>query len=257
MLLMTISRPTSSTRRPRALVTGASRGIGRAIAARLAENGYDVTLTARDASALDEAATQLSELGGHVAVHPADMSDLDDVVALATWQKQLANSLDVLVLSAGVGTAGGLANYPLRRVERQLAVNLVAPFRLVQELLPALRGAATESPSRTAKIIALASITGAVSEPGLAIYGATKAALISLCESITVDEAGSGVTATAISPGWVDTDMSEWMHDELPAEEMITTADVAELAMAVCRLSRHAVVPNIVLTRPGPQLWRA
>jgi NADP-dependent 3-hydroxy acid dehydrogenase YdfG len=66
-----------------------------------------------------------------------------------------------------------------------------------------------------------------------------------------------GVTATAISPGYVDTDMTAWIRDQIPPAEMITADDIAELTLAVCRLSRHAAIPNIVVTRPGPQLWRA
>jgi NAD(P)-dependent dehydrogenase (short-subunit alcohol dehydrogenase family) len=95
------------------------------------------------------------------------------------------------------------------------------------------------------------------SEAGLSVYGATKAALISLCQSITVEEAAHGVTATAISPGYVDTDMTAWIRDRLDPADMIAVQDIVELAIAVSRLSRNAAVPNIVVTRPGAQLWRA
>jgi short-subunit dehydrogenase len=255
--MMSSSVPPLPPRRPTALVTGASRGIGRAIATRLAAEGYDVTLSARDAAALDEVVGLLRDSAGQVRACPADLSRIDGAVQLAEAQRSLSHALDVLVLCAGTGTAGSLDDYPQRRIERQLSVNLLAPIRLVQGLLPALRTAAAESPARGAKVIALASIAGVASEPGLAVYGATKAALISLCESITVDAAGTGVVATAISPGYVDTDMSAWMHNTLAPEDMISPEDIAELALAVCRLSRNAAVPNIVVTRPGSQLWRA
>ncbi|MFF5229676.1 SDR family NAD(P)-dependent oxidoreductase [Dactylosporangium sp. NPDC000521] len=100
-------------------------------------------------------------------------------------------------------------------------------------------------------------LTGVVAEPELAAYRASKAALISFCESVTVSEGGQGVTATAISPGYVDTDMTAWVHDRLDPAAMIRAEDVAELVTGVCRLSRTAVVPDILMTRPGPQLWRA
>jgi 3-oxoacyl-[acyl-carrier protein] reductase len=145
----------------------------------------------------------------------------------------------------------------MRRFDLQVAVNLRSAFLLVQGLLPALRTAAADRPASGAKVVALASITGVAAEPGLAAYGATKAALISLCESITVSEADNGVSACAISPGYVDTDMSTWMHDRLDPDHMITVHDVAELVLAVSHLSRYAAVPNIVLTRPGTSLWRA
>jgi NAD(P)-dependent dehydrogenase (short-subunit alcohol dehydrogenase family) len=185
------------------------------------------------------------------------MGVADDLDRLVAFQTGLDPYLELLVLSAGVGTAARMGEYTARRVERQMSVNYFAPFHLIQALLPALRAAARASDIGSARIIALASLTGVVAEPGLAAYAASKAALISLCESVTLDEAGSGVTATAISPGYVDTDMSEWTRDKVPAEEMIQAGDVAELVLAVSRLSRHATIPNIVLTRPGAQLWRA
>jgi NAD(P)-dependent dehydrogenase (short-subunit alcohol dehydrogenase family) len=80
--------------------------------------------------------------------------------------------------------------------------------------------------------------------------------MISLCESITVAEGASGVTATAISPGYVDTDMTTWVHDRIPAETMIRTSDVAEMALSITRLSSYAVVPNVVVARPGSEVWR-
>jgi 3-oxoacyl-[acyl-carrier protein] reductase len=246
-----------SPRVGRALVTGASRGIGRTVASRLATAGYHLTLSARSAAPLITVADELRRDGGHAVAHVADMANPDDIARLAEFQAEQGSALDVLVLCAGVGTAGAVGDYPILRAERQLAVNYLAPLRLIQALLPALRAAACQSPAGTAKIIAVASITGVVGEAGLAAYGASKAALISLCKSVTIDEAGSGVTASAISPGYVDTEMSTWMHDRLPPEQMITADDVAELVLALCHLSRNAVVPNVVLTRPGRELWRA
>jgi 3-oxoacyl-[acyl-carrier protein] reductase len=240
-----------------ALVTGASRGIGQAIAVRLAAEGYDLTISARTADGLGETVQAVQNHGRRVLAQPADMADEEQVAALAEAHIQQFGQLNVLVLAAGVGIAGELADYPLRRLDTQLAVNLKGPLLLVQRLLPALRGTAASFPDAAARIIAVASITGVVSEPGLAAYGATKAALISLCESISVAESRNGVTATAISPGYVDTDMASWVRDQVNPAGMINRADVAELAMALCRLSRNAVVPHIVVTRPGRHLWRA
>jgi 3-oxoacyl-[acyl-carrier protein] reductase len=255
-MLMSISI-NAAERRPRALVTGASRGIGRAIAVRLAEHGYAVTLSARNPEVLRALAAELTVAGLAAGYLAADMGRADDLDRLAAFQTGLDPALDLLVLSAGMGTAARMGEYQARRVERQLSVNYLAPFQLIQVLLPALRAAAATNAAGAARIVALASITGVVAEPRLAAYGASKAALISLCESVTLDEAGSGVTATAISPGYVDTEMSDWTKDAIPAAEMIRADDVAELVLALTRLSRFATIPNIVLTRPGAPLWRA
>lgn len=239
-----------------ALVTGASRGIGLAIARRLAADGFDLTISARSAEALEKAAVELREGGGRVVPVPADMSDERQVDALAAAHEQALDTLDVLVLCAGMGSFGPVSTYPLRRLDTMFAVNLRGPFGLTQRLLPRLREAAAGTPTGT-KVIAVASLTGLAAEPRLGVYGASKAALISLCEAITVDEAAHGVSATAIAPGYVATDMTEWLSGTLDQAAMITADDVAELVSAVTRLSRWAAVPTIAVTRPGPHLWRA
>jgi 3-oxoacyl-[acyl-carrier protein] reductase len=245
------------TVRRTALITGASRGPGKAIAERLAAEDFDLTISARAEVPLLEAAQALRASGARVDAVAADMADRDQIEALADAYMARHDRLDVLVLSAGMGTSGEFASYPVKRLDTMLQVNLVGPFLLAQRLLPALRLAAATSPSHGAKIIAIASITGVVSEPALEGYGASKAALISLCESITTSEGDRGVCATALSPGYVDTDMAAWAHDQVDPQTMIKTSDVAELAMAICRLSPQAAVPNIVVSRTGGPLWRA
>lgn len=240
-----------------ALVTGASRGIGRAIAQRLVADDFDMTISARRPDTLETAVDELRVPGIKIVAVPADMASEADVAALADTHMENFGKLDLLVLCAGIGSAGELADYPIHRFDKQINVNLRSPFLLVQRLLPTLRSTAALEVERGAKIVALSSIAGMAAEPDLAAYGASKAALISLCESIIVGEAAHGVTATAISPGYVDTDMSDWVHDRVAAEVMIRASDIAELVSALARLSRFAAVPNIAVTRPGEQLWRA
>jgi 3-oxoacyl-[acyl-carrier protein] reductase len=239
-----------------ALVTGASRGIGLAIARRLAAEGFDLTVSARSPDALEDVAAELRAAGGRVEVVPADMSDEQQVGALAAAHEQAFNVLDVLVLCAGMGHLGAVSDFPVKRLDRTFAVNLRGPFSLTQRLLPSLRKAAELAPTG-AKVIAIASLTGIAAEPGLGVYGASKAALISLCEAITIDEADHGVSATAIAPGFVATDMTEWVSGTIDPATMITAADIAELVVSVTRLSRWAAVPTIPVTRPGSHLWRA
>lgn len=240
-----------------ALVTGASRGIGNAIAHRLAADGYALTVSARTEPGLLEAADSLRTQHG-VDVHSvvANLADEHAVRRLAAEHADRFDRLDVLVACGGVGTSGPIAELPLKHYDLTMNVNLRSVFVLVQETLPLLRKTAAAHPEHGAKIIALSSITGIAAEQHMSVYGASKAALISLCETITLDEHANGVTATALSPGYVDTDMAGYAYDHVRPEEMIRTTDVAQLVSAITRLSANAAVPNIVITRPGPQLWR-
>jgi NAD(P)-dependent dehydrogenase (short-subunit alcohol dehydrogenase family) len=197
------------------------------------------------------------ETGAEVHTVVAQMTDLDQVRALAQAHEERFGGMNVLVLSAGTGTAGAVADLPAKAYERMLDVNFRAPLTLIQAALPLLRKSASTDYERGAKIVALASITGVAGEAGLAAYGATKAALISLCETVSLEESGNGVSATAVSPGYVDTDMTAWKREVLDRSAMLTTGDIAEMVLAITRLSRNAVVPNIVLSRAGDQLWRA
>jgi 3-oxoacyl-[acyl-carrier protein] reductase len=241
----------------RALVTGASRGIGAAVARRLASEGYELVLTARHEEGLLAIANELGRQAVRVSSVAGDLSVDEDLERVASVALEQGSSLQVLVLSAGMAVAGELASYPLRHLDRLYRVNVRAPFVLTQRLLPALRSGAAADPGRGARIVAIASMSGVVSEPLLGPYGVTKAALISLCEAITVEEATHGVLATAISPGFVDTDMGAWAADHIDPAAMVRAEDVAEMVVAVTHLSPHAVVPNLVLARPGENLWRA
>lgn len=243
--------------RPVALVTGASRGIGLGIARRLAEAGYDLTVSARDASRLNRAAEVLAGAGGRVHAIAADMAVEEDVRRLAAEHTQHHGRLDVLVIGAGVGSSESIEKATKKRYDLQFDVNVRAPFVLLQACLPVLRKTAATNPEHGARIIALASITGIAAEPALAAYGATKAALISLCRSVNTEASAHGVSATAICPGYVDTDMSAWTRDRIEPHRMIQVDDITELAMSLTRLSAFAVVPELVVTRPGEQLWRA
>jgi short-subunit dehydrogenase len=88
-------------------------------------------------------------------------------------------------------------------------------------------------------------------ESGLGVYGATKAALISMIEALNAEESGNGISGTAIAPGYVDTDMSAWTHDRITPESMIKVDDVVEIVDGLLRLSAAAVIPKVVMTRAG------
>ncbi|QCQ92633.1 SDR family NAD(P)-dependent oxidoreductase [Rhodococcus sp. SGAir0479] len=235
-----------------ALITGASRGIGLGIARRLAEQGYGLTITARDGARLDAVAADLRAAGApDVVAVAADSADPDTAAALTEAHATRFGAMRALVLNAGVGTAGPIAEFPMRRFDKTVAVNLAAPFALLQRALPLLRAGAAANPDHGAKVVAVSSITGVYAEANLAVYGATKAALMSLVQTLNAEESGNGVAGTAIAPAYVDTDMSEWTKDRIPAATMLTVGDVVELVDAVLRLSNRAVLSSMVLSRAG------
>jgi 3-oxoacyl-[acyl-carrier protein] reductase len=240
-----------------ALVTGATRGIGYGIAHRLAEHGFALTVTARDEGRLATAASEFRDAGAvDVTCVAADLAAETAVTGIVEAHRAVAESLDVLVLNAGVGTAGPIGEFPRHRYDKTLAVNLTAPFMLLQECLPLLREGAAKNPNG-AKVVALGSITGVYAEAGLAVYGAAKAAVNSLIDTLNVEESGNGVAGTAIAPAFVDTDMSAWTRETIPRESMIGVSDIVEITDMLLRLSRTAVVPRIVVGRAGTDGYRA
>ncbi len=240
-----------------ALVTGASRGIGYGIAHRLAEHGFRLTVTARDESRLAAVADEFRAAGAsEVRCIPADLASESAPSDIVGAHRDAYTTLDVLVLNAGVGTAGPIADFPRRRFDKTMAVNLTAPFLLLQECVPLLREAAAVNPNG-AKVIALGSITGVYAEAGLAAYGAAKAALNSLIDTFNSEESATGVSGTAIAPAFVDTDMSAWTRDTVAQGSMIAVSDIVEITEMVLRLSRSAVVPRVVVGRAGTTGYQA
>jgi short-subunit dehydrogenase len=222
---------------PSALVTGGSSGIGLAIARALREDGYDLTLVARRPEPLEEAARELD-----AQAVPANLGDADECVRAVTAHAERFGGMNVLVNSAGIGIGGSFADQDTTRIALQLDVNLRASLVITRESLPHLR-------ESRGQIITLASIAGTIPTPGLAVYGATKAALIAWTSSLNREEAEHGIRATAISPGFVATRMTEWTG--LPDDQQISPNDIVVLVRAVLALSPMARVPNIVVERLG------
>lgn len=218
-------------------MTGGSTGIGLALARMLREDGYELTLVARRPEPLEEAA---GELGAFAVA--ANLGEPDECVRVVAAHADRYGEMSVLVNSAGIGIGGEFARLDTKRIGLQVDVNLRATLIVTRESLPLLR-------TSRGHIITLASIAGTIPTPGLAVYGATKAALISFTNSINREEAEYGVRATAISPAFVATKMTEWTG--LPEEEQIQTGDIVELVRAVLRLSQKARIPNIVVERVG------
>jgi NAD(P)-dependent dehydrogenase (short-subunit alcohol dehydrogenase family) len=220
-----------------ALITGGSSGIGLAIAQALRDDGYELTLVSRRREKIEAAAAEL----GALAV-AADVSAEEECVRLVAEHRERHGRLDVLVNSAGIGIAGTLDTHPTKHWDLQMGVNLRGLFLVTRECIPLLR-------ESKGWIINLASIAGTAPTPGLATYGASKAAVISLTRSLNAELEDDGIRTVAICPGFVDTPMAAWSG--IPTDEMILPEDCAEIVRMCLRLSPHARVPQVVVERVG------
>jgi NAD(P)-dependent dehydrogenase (short-subunit alcohol dehydrogenase family) len=220
-----------------ALVTGGSSGIGLAIARALRADGYELTLASRRREKAEAAA---AELGANAVA--ANVAVPEDCAALVAAHRERFGRLDVLVNEAGVGVGGNVEQLPPKHVALQLDVNVRGLVLVTQAAIPMLR-------ESRGHVFNLASIAGTIPTPGLSIYGASKAAVISFTRSLNAELDADGVRATALCPGFVDTPMAAWTG--LPGEEMIQPEDCAELVLALLRLSPRARVPQIVIERIG------
>jgi len=220
-----------------ALVTGGSSGIGLAIARALREEGFELTLVSRRPEKVEAAAAEL----GAAAV-AANVADEEECARVVAEHRDRYGRLDVLVNSAGVGIGGRVEDLPAKHLDLQLGVNLRGLFLVTQAAIPLLR-------ESRGWIVNLASIAGTVPTPGLATYGATKAAVIALTRSLNAELDGDGVRAIAICPGFVDTPMGQWSG--IAPDEMIRPEDCAEIVRMLLRLSPRARVPQVVVERAG------
>ncbi|MGE5617371.1 MAG: SDR family NAD(P)-dependent oxidoreductase [Candidatus Woesearchaeota archaeon] len=232
-----------------AIVTGASRGIGLAVAELLGEEGYGLTLTARRPERLEEAAHRLRERGFEVEFAAANMADEEAIREVVRLHRDHYGRLDVLVNNAGVGIGAAAGEHQTKFVDLQLDVNVRAIVVFYRECLDLLRAAGHEH--RNALVINLASIAGKSPQPWLSVYSATKAAVLAYTQAMNKELNGDGIKSTAFAPGFVDTDMTDFAKQNVPAEEMLKTSDIAEALRFLLRLSPAAVIPEVVFQRPG------
>jgi len=235
-----------------ALVTGASSGIGLAIARTLGAEGHALTISARRPEKLEEAAAGLREDGFEVEAVAANMTEEDDVLALFAAHRASYGRLDALVNNAGVGIGAPMEEIQTKHLDMQLAVNLRALILGTREGLPLLREAG--SVHGKALIVNTASIAGKSGQAWLSIYAATKAAVINFTQSTHREVGSAGIQCTALAPGFVDTAMTEFAKSQVPGEEMIQPGDIGEAVRFLLRTSRNCHVPEIVFTRPGEGL---
>lgn len=234
------------------IVTGASSGIGLAVAAALREEGFALTVVGRDPVKLQHVAADLTAQPGppvHVmAGSVADEVFLDRVVAHHT--ATFGAGLDILVNNAGIAGHRPIGDITAEFLDEQLAVNLRAVILLTAKCLPLLKVAVALRNS--AQVVNTSSNAGKRGEATLASYSATKAGVVAFTEALHDELSTAGIRATAICPGVVDTPMAQGYG--IPAEQMIKPSDVAEVVRMTTRLSSACIVPEVVLLRPAEWL---
>ena len=196
----------------RALVTGASRGIGREIALAYARAGADVAVLARNAELLDAVAGEVRALGRRAVVATADVLDADATRAATAEAIEALGGLDILVNNAGGNSfSTPVASMRMSGWEKTMRLNLDSIVHVTQVSLPALGEGG-------GAIINVSSVAGLRGAPTMAHYGAAKAALISLTQSLAVETAWMGVRVNALVPGWIETDLTDFLRASDDAE---------------------------------------
>jgi NAD(P)-dependent dehydrogenase (short-subunit alcohol dehydrogenase family) len=218
----------------------------------LGEEGYAVTAAARRPDKLSGAVEELKQAGMEVEEVAGNMADEDDIQRVVAAHKERFGRLDVLVNNAGVGVGATADAHVTKRVDLQLSVNLRAIIVFYRECMEILRAAAGEH--RNAVVVNLSSISGKSGQPWLSVYSATKAAVIGYTQAMNKELAGDGIKSVALCPGFVETPMTEFVREQVPAEEMIRTEDIAEGVRFVLKTSPNCVIPEIVFQRPGEAL---
>jgi NAD(P)-dependent dehydrogenase (short-subunit alcohol dehydrogenase family) len=235
-----------------AIVTGASSGIGLALAKMLGEEGYGLTIASRRPEKLEPAAEELRSAGYEVEALPANFGTAEseaEVQKVVAAHRERFGRLDVLCNNAGVGIGAAVGEIVSKRMDIQLNTNIRQIVLFYRECLEMLQAAAAEH--KNVNVVNTSSISGKSGEAWLSVYSATKHAVVGWTQAMNKELSAQGIKSTALCPAFVDTPMTDFVKGQVPPEEMITTTDIAEMVRALLKLSPGCVVPEIIFDRPG------
>jgi NADP-dependent 3-hydroxy acid dehydrogenase YdfG len=222
-----------------ALVTGASKGIGRAVAVALAGTGLEIVITARNEKQLGEVVAEIHRQGGQARYRAVDLTYTDQIQELVDDIKIKNGKLDLLVHSAGVVYVGSCAELPVVRWQETLQVNLTIPFLLTQKCLPLM--------SKGSRIVFINSVAGKNTFTEWAAYGASKAGLKAYADVLRQEVRSKGIRVTSIFPSSVDTSM----HDHLPynwdRRKMLQAENVARAVLYCYQQPDNVLISEIDL----------
>jgi NAD(P)-dependent dehydrogenase (short-subunit alcohol dehydrogenase family) len=230
-------------------VTGASSGIGLAVARMLLDEGYGVTAVARRPEKLAAAVSELEREGGEVHQVAGDVSAEEAVRAAVAAHRDRFGRLDVLVNNAGVGIGQPVSGIQTKHLDLQVGVNLRALVLFYRECAELLTAAGREHSG--ALVVNLSSIAGKSGQPWLSVYSATKSAIIGFTQAMNKELSSEGVKSCALCPAFVDTAMTDFVKEAVHPQHMIRPQDIAEAVRMLLRLSRWCLVPEIVFQRVG------
>jgi NAD(P)-dependent dehydrogenase (short-subunit alcohol dehydrogenase family) len=235
-----------------AIVTGASSGIGLAVARVLGEEGFGVTMAARRADKLDGAVAGLAADGLDVHAVAANVADEGAIQSVVAAHRERYGRLDVLVNNAGVGIGATVGEIQTKHLDMQLSINLRSIVLFYRECLPMLQAAAEQHSN--ALVVNTSSISGKFGQGWLSIYSATKHGVVGWTEAMNKELGPHGIKSTALCPAFVDTPMTEFAKQHVPAEQMIRPEDIAEAVRYLLKTSPACIVPEMMFIRPGDAL---
>ena len=232
-----------------AIVTGASRGIGRAISVALGAEGATVVLAARAHDELAATAAQVVEVGGAAEIVPTELSDETAIQGLVQATAARFGRLDILINNAGVTHSAPLDQTRTEDLDRCWAINARAPFILCREALPLLKQA------ERGTIVNISSVVGIKGYPLQSAYTASKHALRGMSISLAEELRGTQVRVHVICPGGVDTEMVSRVRPDINKDELIGPDEIAELVVYLVTHRGNAVVDELHIRRATSSPW--
>lgn len=232
-----------------AIVTGASRGVGRAICVAFAEEGATIVLAARSPQKLEETAEEVREAGAKAEIVITDLTREEAIKNLIKVTNDKFSRLDILVNNAGVTVSSELERTSTQDWDRLFAVNARAPFILCRESLPLLKKAPR------AYIINIVSVVGVKCYALQSAYTASKHALRGMTKSLAEELRGTNVRVHSICPGGIDTDMIGQIRPDIKKEDLMQPEEIAELVIYLVTHKGNAVIDELHIRRAASSPW--